>query len=92
MITLGDFNMTGENPQLNGFMQLHDMSHLINEPTNCESHGPTYNGNILKSRKTMFKTFKTFENGLSDHHKLVPTIITSGSFRGPPRKKYIQIL
>ena len=86
MITLGDFNMTGENPQLNGFMQLHDMSHLINEPTSFESHGPTYIGNILKSRKTMFKTSKTFENSLSDHHKLVPTIITSGSFRGPPRK------
>ena len=32
IITPGDFNMTVENPQLNGFMQLH-MSHLINEPT-----------------------------------------------------------
>ena len=32
-IIIGDFNMTFENLQLNGFMQLHDMSHLINEPT-----------------------------------------------------------
>ena len=30
IITPGDFNMTVENPQLNGFMQLHDMSRLIN--------------------------------------------------------------
>ena len=35
----------------------------------------------------MFKTSKTFESGLSDHHKIVSTIMTSGSFRGPPRKK-----
>ena len=30
IITPGDFNMTVENPQLNGLMQLHDMSRLIN--------------------------------------------------------------
>ena len=36
----------------------------------------------------MFKTSKTFESGLSDNHKkLVSTIMKSGSFRGPPRKK-----
>ena len=41
-ITILDFNMTVENPQLNGFMQLHDMSQLINEPTCFQSHDPTY--------------------------------------------------
>ena len=47
IIILGDFNMTVENPQLNGFMQLHCMSHLINE-TNCfQSHDPTCIDNIL---------------------------------------------
>ena len=39
----------------------------------------------------MFKTFKTFESGLSDLHKLVLFIMKSGSFRGP-KKKDIQIL
>ena len=33
IIILGDFNMTVENPPLNGFMKLDDMPHLINEPT-----------------------------------------------------------
>ena len=47
IITLGDFNMTIENPQLNGFMQLHDMPHLINEPTCFQSHDPTCIDNIL---------------------------------------------
>ena len=45
------------------------MSHLINEPTCFQSHDPTCIDNILANRKTMFKTSKSFESGLSDHHK-----------------------
>ena len=86
IIILGHFNMTVENPQLNGFVKLL-MSHLINEPTCFESHDPTCIDNILANQKTTFKTSKTFESALSDHHKLVPNIMKSGSFRGPPRKK-----
>ena len=48
MITLGDFNMTVENPQLNDFM-----SHLINEPTCFQSHDLNGIDNILKNRKTV---------------------------------------
>ena len=39
-ITLGDLKMTVENPQLNGFMQFHHMSYLINEPTYFQPHDP----------------------------------------------------
>ena len=35
----------------------------------------------------MFKTPKTFGSSLSDHHKLVSTIMKSPGFRVPPRKK-----
>ena len=92
IITLRDFNMTVENPKLRGFMQLHDMSYVINELTFFQSHDRTCTDNILRNRKTMFKTSKTFESGLSDHHKLVSTIIKSGSFRNPPRKRYKNLL
>ena len=68
IITLRDFNMTVENPKLRGFMQLHDMSYVINELTFFQSHDRTCTDNILTNRKTMFKTSKTFESGLSDHH------------------------
>ena len=57
IITLGDFNLTAENPQLNSFMQLHDMSHLINKPTCFKSYDPSCIGNIL----TNGKTSKNFE-------------------------------
>ena len=49
--------MTVENPQLNGFMQLHDMSHLINEPTCFQSHDPICIDNILTNRKSIFECF-----------------------------------
>ena len=68
-------------------MQLHDMSNLMNEPTCFQSHDPTCIGNILTNQKAMFKTSKTFESGLSDHYKLVLTLMKSASFRAPLRKK-----
>ena len=54
--------MSAENPQLNGFVKLHDMPHLINKLTCFQSHDPTCIDNILTNRKTMFKTSKTFES------------------------------
>ena len=86
IITLGDFNIAVENTK-HSFMQLHDMFHPINEPTCFQSHDPTCIDNILTNRKDLFKTSKTFESGLSDHHKLVSTIMKSGNFSSPPRKK-----
>ena len=56
------------------------------EPTCFQSHDPTCINNILRNQKTMFKTSKTFESGLSDHHKLVSTITKPCGFRDPPRK------
>ena len=35
----------------------------------------------------MFKLSNTFETGISDHHKLVSTILKSGSFKGTPKIK-----
>ena len=68
-------------------MQLYDMSQLNNEPTCFQSHNLNCIDNILENRKTLFKTSKIFEIGLSDHHKLVSSIMTSGSFMGLLRKK-----
>ena len=79
IITIEDFKMTVDNPQLNGFTELQDMYYLNNDPT-CTD-------NILASRKIMFNTSKTFENDLSDHHKLVSIIMKSGSFRDSPKYK-----
>ena len=62
---------------------MQDISHPTNEPIFFQLHDPTCVENILTKRKNMFKTSKTFESGLSDHHKL-STNMKLGGFRGPP--------
>ena len=59
----------------------------IKTPTCYQSHNPTCIDNILTNQKALFILSKTFETGLSDHHKLISTIMKSGSFKGSPRKK-----
>ena len=42
---------------------------------------------LTTNQKALFKLSKTFETGLSDHHKLILTIMKSGSFKGSSREK-----
>ena len=87
ILLLGDLNMTTENLHLNNLMQIFNLNALIKTPTCYQSHNPTCIDNILTNQKALFKLSKTFETGLSDHHKLISTIMKSGSFKGSPRKK-----
>ena len=83
--------MTTENLYLNNLIQIFNLNALIKTPTcyqsHNQSHNPTCIHNILTNEKALFKLSKTFETGLSDHHKLISTIMKSGSFKGSPRKK-----
>ena len=83
--------MSIEKVQLNTLLQLFNLNALINSPTCYQSHIPTCIDHILTNQKSLFKFSKTFETGLSDHHKLISTM-KSGSFKGPPKKKDLQIL
>ena len=82
----GDLNMTTENNHLNNLLQTYDLTALIKEPTCYQSQNPNIIDHFLTNRKT-FKHCQTFETGLSDHHKLISTIMKSGIFKGPPKKK-----
>ena len=56
--------------------------------TTCfQSNTPTSIDLMLTSKKDLFKLSNTFEIGISDHHKLVSTILKSGSFKGTPKIK-----
>ena len=63
------------------------MNNLINKPTCFQSNKPTCIDLILTNKKNLFKLSNTFETGISDHHKLVSTILKSGSFKGTPKMK-----
>ena len=68
-------------------MQISNLNALIKTSTCYQSHNPTCIDNILTNEKALFKLSKTFETGLSDHHKLISTIMEPGSFKGSSRRK-----
>ena len=63
------------------------MNNLIKKPTYFQSNTPTCIDLILTNKKDLFKLSNTFETGISDHHKLVSTILKSGSFKGKSKIK-----
>ena len=87
---IGDLNMTIENFHLNTLLQLFNLNALINSPTCYQSHILTCIDHILTNQKSLFNKFsKTFETGLSDHHKLILTTMKCNSFKDPPKKEKI---
>ena len=72
---MGHFNMTLDNPNFNELIEDHELFALISEPTCFKVINPTYIDNFLTSKKSRFMNTLTFETGLSDHHKLIRTML-----------------
>ena len=85
LILIADFNLSIENQPLDALIQAYNLNNLINKPTCLQSNTPTCIDLILTNKKDLFKLSYTFETGILDHHKLVSTILKSGSFKGTPR-------
>ena len=75
-ILLGDFNSMMIESQMLDFCLLHDLSNLIKEPT-CYKNplNPTSIDVILINRVNSFRNSIAIETGLSDHHKMVVTVL-----------------
>ena len=78
--------MTIENHYFNDFIEIFALSCLISKPTCFQSINLTSTDFIVSSKTNLLKWSANFETGLSDHHKLISTIMKSGSFKGPPKK------
>ena len=87
-VLLGDFNMSTENPNLKNFMCSFDLESLINSSTCYKSINPTCIDLILNNKKNHFMKSATLETGLSDHHKLVATILRKLISKGNSRKMF----
>ena len=74
-VLFSDFNISTENPNLKNFMCSFDLESLIVSPTCYQSINPTCIDLILTNKKNHFMKSATFETGLSDHHKLITTIL-----------------
>ena len=86
-VVIGDFNLLVEKSHLEVIILAYDLSSLIKKPTCYQSHTPSCIDLILTNRKHLFQLSNTFETGLSDHHKLICTILKSGGFKGEPIEK-----
>ena len=84
---IGDFNLTIENNALENFMSAFDFASLIKEPTCYQSENPRCIDLILTNKKEFMKNSKTFEVGISDHHKFIVTRLRSQFSKGNPRTK-----
>ena len=87
LILIGDFNLSIENQHFDALIQAYNLNNLISKPTCFQPNTPTSIDLILTNKKDLFKLSNTFETGISDHHKLVSTMLKSGSFKGIPKIK-----
>ena len=79
LILIEDFNLSTENQHLDALIQAYNFNNIINKPTCIDL--------LLTNKKDLFKLSNTFETDISEHHKLVSTILKSGSFKGTPKMK-----
>ena len=64
----------------------HETSIAILEPTCFKSINPTCIDNFLTSKKARFMNTLTYEDGISDHHKLTERMLRSTFPKGNPKK------
>ena len=88
ILLMGDFNMTPNNPKLSELIADHELCTLISEPTCFKSINPTCIDNFLTNKKTRFMKTLTFETGVSDHHKLIGTMLRSTFTKGKPKEMF----
>ena len=75
-LLLGDFNTKTNNPILNQFLHTFTLSPLNIDPS-CfiNSKNPSYIDVLLTHFKPSFMKTNVFETGISDHHKMISTIM-----------------
>ena len=77
-ILLRDFNAGNSDLSLNEFCEMYTLKHLITEPTCYKNqNNPSIIDIILTNRKRNFCDSQTIETGLSDHHKMIITVLKS---------------
>ena len=76
MLLLGDFNCEETNIVMKTFFDTYNLKNLIKEPT-CfkNTENPSCIDFIVTNKERSFAHTKIIETGLSDHHKLVLTVL-----------------
>ena len=81
----GDFNATLENNDMINFMSNQCLSNLIKSPTCFKSANGSTIDLFLTTNKYLFQKTNLFENGISDHHHLIATVLKTTYERFSPK-------
>ena len=84
---IGDFNLKIDNKSLENFLSTFDLECLIKKPFCFQSSNPICIDLILTSKKEFFKNTDLNEVGISDHHSLIVTALTSLLLKGDAKTK-----
>ena len=85
---MGDFDMTLRNPNLNELVKDNELCNVISESTCFKSINLTGTDNFLTYQKARFLETVIFETGLSDHHKLIGTMLRPKFAKEKPNKTF----
>ena len=73
---IGDFNMNRDkNKFLNYFNETLNLKNLLKEPTCFKSQNPSMIDLILTNHRSSFMKTAVLESGISDHHKIIFSIL-----------------
>ena len=77
-LLIGDFNSSVSESNLKDFCEVYNLVNLIKDPTCFKStSNPSSIDVMLTNRENAFKNSMTIETGLSDHHKLIISVLTT---------------
>ena len=76
MLLVGDFNSETEEENMKDFCDLYSLKNLTKHPICYKSvQNPTSIDMFLTNRHNCFQNSCTIETGLSDHHKMIITVL-----------------
>ena len=76
ILLLGDFNSEMSDENMKDFCNMYNLKNLINEPTCYKSTtNPSSIDVMLTNRWSSFDNSTTIETGLSDHHKMIVSVL-----------------
>ena len=78
-LLIGDFNTVETDQQIRTFINTYDLKNLVKEPTCSKADNPCCIDLILTNRYRSFQHTTTFETGLSDFHKMIVTVLKTGT-------------
>ena len=77
-LLIGDFNSTVSEINLKDFCEVYNLVNLKKGPTCFKNvRNPSAIDVMLTNRKNAFKYSMTIETGLSNHHKLITSVLTT---------------